>query len=84
MLSDTDFAENHSAERKTDFYSAAQNFFSNFSLLPKAETCFLIIADACFMNEFTCLICLSDLFVSTDAYIIKISEVDGQHKSAGT
>ena len=25
-----------------------------------------------------------DLFISTDAYIIEISEVDGQHQSAGT
>ena len=86
MLSDTDFAENPREEQKTDFYSAAQNFifFSNFSLLPKTETCFLIIADTCFMIEFTCLICLSDLFILTVAYIIEISKVDGQLQSAGT
>ena len=31
MLSDMDFAENHSAERKTDFYSAARTFFQFFA-----------------------------------------------------
>ena len=72
MLSDTEFTENHSAKRKMDFYSAARKKKSNISLLPKAETCFPIIADTCFMNEFTCLICLGDLFISTDAYIIEI------------
>ena len=45
--------------------------FSSFSLLPKVETCFPIS----FMNE---------LFISTDAYIIEISEVDGHLQSAGT
>ena len=79
MLSDTDFAENHSVEWKTDFYSDScmDFFFANFSLLPKA-TCFPIS----FMNEFTCLICLGDFFNSTDRYIIEISEVDRQLQSA--
>ena len=55
MLSTTEFAENHSAKRKTDFDSAAREKNLIFlSLLPKAETCFPIIADACFMNQFTC------------------------------
>ena len=40
MLNDTDFAENQSAKRKTDFYSAAREKISNILLLPKAKTCF--------------------------------------------
>ena len=74
----------HSVEQKTDFYSAAWKKKLDFSLFPKAETCFLIISDTCFMNEFTCLICLGDLFISTHSYIIELSQVDGQLRSAGT
>ena len=37
------------------------------------------------MNEFTCLICSGDLFISKEAcIIIQISEVDRQLQSAGT
>ena len=50
-------------------------FIFQFFAFAKTKTCFPIIADTGFMNEFTCLICLSDLFISTDAYIIEISEV---------
>ena len=67
---------------KQIFIQLHRIFFSNFLLLPKAETCFTIIA-ASFMNEFIYLICLLDLFISTDAYFIKISEEDGQLQSAG-
>ena len=36
------------------------------------------------MNEFTCLICLGNLFILAHAYIIELSEVGGQLQSAGT
>ena len=72
--------KNHSAERKTDFYTAAQNFFSpSFHFCQKRK---LVFRSS--QNKFTCLICLGDLFISADAYIFEISQVDGQLQSAGT
>ena len=61
-------------------FSCMEIFSPNFLLLPKAETRFPMS----FMNEFTCLICLGDLFISTDSYNVEIREVDGQLQSAGT
>ena len=55
----------------------------NFSLLPKAETCFLIIADACFMIEFTNLKYLSWQLVYLNR-CLHFREVDGQLLSVGT
>ena len=45
--------ENHSPVQATDFGSDTLKKKSDFSLLPKAETCFPITADTCFINEFT-------------------------------
>ena len=58
ILSATEFAENHSAERETDFDSAA------WKKNPNAESCFQIITDAYFINQFTCLILFWRLVMS--------------------
>ena len=62
-----------------DFDSAAWKKKSDFSLLPKAKTCFPIIADACFVNDFTCLIivlviCLSQQML-TLSKLLKLAKL---------
>ena len=53
---------------------------SDFSLLPKAETCFPITADACFMNEITTGSDNWSLLVSCSRSVYRLSSVNkNQH-----
>ena len=76
MLSDTDFAENHSAVQKTDFYSAAWKFF--FPIFRFCQKPKLVFRSALWMNLPVSFVLVTFLSQQTLILLARLNKVHGE------